>query len=325
MAPGASDAPHHLVDIYSGPESYVAVREQFLTAAGIPFERAPGVAGYPLVDPMITIRVPAGRADEARKVLIAGMSGPSDIDPNEVEGDWPLELRQAWKEAVRGKSERGRERARNYLARHRDERVAWQCAAEIEIDLGDEKAAEAILQEGLQVLPRAATLRFVLGHMVAKQGRLEEAHSIFDAMTRETPTAPQGHVGLALLASWDNRIEQARHHTHEAYERLDPVYQPASAHVLAVTALKLGDRVMALELFQEAVNWFHSPIKAIVVAVLRELDPSSSSDDVQDAYYDARRLWEGDDSSFEERVEDIRKSLEQATAEEKGASPRGPG
>lgn len=64
-----------LVDIFSGPEIQIGLLEQILFARGIPYVRAPGAYGHPSVVPQSGIRVPADRAEEAKRALANGPGG----------------------------------------------------------------------------------------------------------------------------------------------------------------------------------------------------------------------------------------------------------
>lgn len=65
-----------LVQIYEAPESHVAIVEELLKTAGIPFVRAPGVSGYPIVEPFVRLQVAQDRAEEATNLIRLGPTMP---------------------------------------------------------------------------------------------------------------------------------------------------------------------------------------------------------------------------------------------------------
>lgn len=291
-----------LVNVFSGPEIQIGLLEQILSARGIPYVRAPGVYGYPSVVPQSSIRVPADRAEEAKRALANGPGGSTETSPDERDGSSPPELREALEAARGGDQEWALEQARQYLAEHRDDPNSWAGAAFVHRTVGNQEEAESLLREGVRLHRRSASLRFQLGGILESQGKLDEARQAYARLAEEMPGAPHGFVGLAWVAWKQDQPEEASNHKDAAYERIDPVWQPWTSNLLGAIAFRLGDSDMALALFQEHANWVQTPEIAIVVALLHQRHEEATEEEVEERFEEARRLWSGDDASFEDEV-----------------------
>lgn len=299
------------MEVYEAPESHVGIVEQLLADAGIPFIRAPGVSGYPMVEPFVRLQVPDDRSEEAKNLISLGpaMAPPPPAEERELgytaEMDRPLSIASE-------SPDEAKRLADEYLAAHPDDVNAWDCAAAIASTSGDDAAAEAVVRRGLEANPDHAWLRSLLGHYLEMQGRLEEAKEIYEGLTSTNPDAPHGFAGLAKVAVRRNLYDDARTWAEQASDRFHPVYQPRAALDLALVWLEIGEQTPALEILQTHINWHRKGTVALLVAVLLEQDPTQADDVVDEAFEDARRFWDYSvDEAWDEALERTRRRLEE--------------
>jgi tetratricopeptide (TPR) repeat protein len=298
-----------LVEVYEAPETHAGMVQQLLIDSGIPVVRAPGVSGYPTVEPFVRLQVTADRAEEAMDLIRLGPAMPPPPPVDERELGFTAELKGPLLMAPESPKE-ARRLADEYLIKHPEDINAWSVTATIaNIDDGY-AAAEAVIRKGLEANPKHPWLLSLLGKFLDDQGRLDEAQLIYDNLISSNPDAPQGYAGLAVVAIRKDLHDDAKRFALQAADRLHPAFQPETGRRTAFVLLEVGEQARALEILQDHVNWFKYGFVALLVAVVLEQDPTQPEDLVDEAFDEARRFWTFEDGDWEDALERTRNYIE---------------
>jgi putative PEP-CTERM system TPR-repeat lipoprotein len=122
---------------------------------------------------------------------------------------------------------------------------SYERLARIRGDLGETTAAQAVLREGLQVVPDSAALLSQLALAMERNGELDAAIATVRSWSNARPRGAVGHLLLGDLLSKAGKTRDA----HEAYARafrLQPLTE--SLVPLALAKIELGDSQAALAL-----------------------------------------------------------------------------
>lgn len=118
---------------------------------------------------------------------------------------------------------------------------------------GEREKAHTILEQGLQVSPRDASMRLLMGTAQCQTGRFEEAIELLSKLVADVPSSSRVRVMLATAYFGQNELSNAKTHLEKAL-RLDQDFREAHFNLAQLLLLMdARDEEAAREHYQKAL------------------------------------------------------------------------
>lgn len=143
---------------------------------------------------------------------------------------------------------------RGILARDNSLEQVWRALVSTAVRQGNDAEAEAIVDESLVVLPKSANLRWIKAGLAEKNGRIDEAISIYEAVYAEDTSSTIIANNLASLISTHRSDDESLQRAYVIARRLRGLEIPAFQDTYGWISFRMGNQQEALENLEPAAE-----------------------------------------------------------------------
>ncbi len=154
--------------------------------------------------------------------------------------------------ATEGNYDGAKQIYRDILARDNSLEQVWRALVSTAVRQGNDAEAEAIVDESLVVLPDSANLRWIKAGLAEKNGRIDEAISIYEAVYAEDTSSTIIANNLASLISTHRSDDESLQRAYVIARRLRGLEIPAFQDTYGWISFRMGNQQEALENLEPA-------------------------------------------------------------------------